>query len=102
MVESAKEGGGSLGTIEALRRVLGQAMTDRHVALAAGATSITHPAWNMASLVECWAAARLAAAQRRISMRAYDKIDQVIWQFVSSVLPPQKLPLTCSPETAPA
>jgi hypothetical protein len=39
-----------------------------------------------ASLVESWVGARLAATQRKISMRAYERIDAVIWQFIADTM----------------
>jgi hypothetical protein len=44
-----------------------------------------------ASLVESWVRARLAATQRKISMRAYERIDAMIWQFIADTIDPAEI-----------
>jgi hypothetical protein len=43
------------------------------------------------SLVEGWVRARLAATQRKISMRAYERIDAMIWQFIADTIDPAEI-----------
>jgi len=44
-----------------------------------------------ASLVESWVGARLAATQRKISIRAFERIDAVIWQFIADTIDPAEI-----------
>jgi hypothetical protein len=80
-----RQPGGANGAIDLQHAVLQQAKANKRttgVRKARGAD----PARIGASLVAGWVGARLAATQRRISMRAYEGIDAVIWQFVADTI----------------
>jgi hypothetical protein len=49
------------------------------------------PARVAASLVEGWVEARLAATQRKISIRTYERIDAVIWEFIADTIDPAEI-----------
>ena len=44
-----------------------------------------------ASLVESRVGARLAATQGKISIRAFERIDAVIWQFIADTIDPAEI-----------
>jgi hypothetical protein len=90
-VEAAREQRDRNGLIAASRSLLREAQADRHSALAAGANSKADPSWLAAALCENWAGALLATTERRISARAFDRVDRTIWEFVSEVLPPGQI-----------
>ena len=77
------------GAIDLHKAVLRQATADKRAV--GGHKARPDPARMAASLVESWVGARLAATQRRISMRAYERIDAVIWQFVADTIDPAEI-----------
>ena len=78
-----RQPGGANGAIDLQHAVLRQAKANKRTAASARGAD---PARIGASLVAGWVGARLAATQRRISMRAYEGIDAVIWQFVADTI----------------
>lgn len=73
-----------IGVLVALAR---DAMADRHAASALlGAQSLSDPKWNAAGIVETWANARLGYLSGRVSHRAFDKVDKLVFHFVTSTL----------------
>jgi hypothetical protein len=73
------------GAIDMLSLALRQATADKRAA-PRGSRRDCDPTRMAASLVESWVAARLAASRRKISMRAYERIDAVIWGFVADTI----------------
>ena len=80
-----RQPGGANGAIDLQHAVLRRAKAIKRTTRARKARG-ADPAGIGASLVAGWVAARLAATQRRISMRAYEGIDAVIWQFVADTI----------------
>jgi len=78
------------GAIDLQRAVLRQATADKR-AVGRRKARCSDPARMAASLVESWVGARLAATQRKISMRAYERIDAVIWQFIADTIDPAEI-----------
>jgi len=78
------------GAIDLQKAVLRQAIADKR-AVGRHKARLSDPARTAASLVESWVGARLAATQRKISMRAYDRIDAVIWQFIADTIDPAEI-----------
>ena len=78
------------GAIDLQKAVLRQATADKRRAGVHKARR-SDPARMAASLVESWVGARLAATQRKISMRAYERIDAVIWQFIADTIDPAEI-----------
>jgi hypothetical protein len=78
------------GAIDLQRAVLRQATADKR-AVGGHKARRSDPARMAASLVESWVGARLAATQRKISMRAYERIDAVIWQFIADTIDPAEI-----------
>ena len=73
--------------IDMLVLVVRDAAADRHsVSVQLGAHSLSDPKWNGAGIVETWGNARLAYLTGRISDRAFDKVDGVVFRFVTSTL----------------
>jgi len=95
---------GKSGEIRALQTVAKQATAERHIALDRGANSSKNSAWNLASLVESWAFARLAFIQGRVSAKAFDDIDAILWDFISDNLNPHEIAKICglTEETIPS
>jgi len=88
-----------------VRRVFSEATRERQMAVAHGASTITDTAWCAPALVETWAGARLGAIQRRISRKAFDRVDAAMFDLIMQTLSPQELahaiaenerPLRCS------
>ena len=78
------------GAIDLQKAALRQATADKRAAGGHKARR-SDPARMAASLVESWLGARLAATQRKISMRAYEKVDAVIWQFIADTIDPAEI-----------
>jgi hypothetical protein len=78
------------GAIDLQKAVLRQATADKR-AVAGYKARRSDPAGMAASLVESWVRARLAATERKISMRAYERIDAVIWQFIADTIEPGEI-----------
>jgi|SRR5215813_10406230 len=78
------------GAIDLQKAVLRQATADKR-AVGRHKARLSDPVRTAASLVESWVGARLAATQRKISMRAYDRIDAVIWQFIADTIDPAEI-----------
>jgi hypothetical protein len=78
------------GAIDLQKAVLRQATADKR-AVGGYKARRSNPAGMAASLVESWVRARLAASQRKISMRAYERIDAVIWQFIADTIDPAEI-----------
>jgi hypothetical protein len=72
--------------IDVLKVLARDAMADRHRAVALGAQSVNDPEWNAAAIVETWGCARLSYLTGRISHRAFDKVDALVFRFVTSKL----------------
>jgi hypothetical protein len=81
---------GANGAIDLQNAVLRQAKANKR-AKGGRKTRGSDPARMAASLVEGWVSARLAATQRKISMRAYEGIDAVIWQFIADTIDPAEI-----------
>jgi hypothetical protein len=85
-----RQPGGANGAIDLQNAVLRQATADKRAA-GRRSTQRSDTARMAASMLESWVAARLAATQRKISMRAYEKIDAVIWQFIADTIDPAEI-----------
>jgi hypothetical protein len=85
-----RQPGGANGAIDLQNTVLRQASADKRAAGGLKARR-SDPASVAASLVEGWVRARLAATQRKISMRAYERIDAVIWEFIADTIDPAEI-----------
>jgi hypothetical protein len=85
-----RQPGGANGAIDLQNAVLQQAKANKR-ATGGWKARGADPASMAASLVEGWVGARLAATQRKISMRAYEGIDAVIWQFIADTIDPAEL-----------
>jgi hypothetical protein len=85
-----RQPGGANGAIDLHHAVLQQAKANKR-ATGGWKARGADPASMAASLVEGWVGARLAATQRKISMRAYEGIDAVIWQFIADTIDPAEL-----------
>jgi hypothetical protein len=85
-----RQPGGANGAIDLQNAVLRQATADKRTAGRHSAQR-SDPARMAASMLESWVAARLAATQRKISMRAYERIDAVIWQFIADTIDPAEI-----------
>jgi hypothetical protein len=75
----------------AVHQVLQQAMQERHMAVAQGASSRTDPAWCRAALVETWAGARYGATSGRISKKNFDRVDAIMYDLITETLSPDEL-----------
>jgi hypothetical protein len=84
-----RQPGGANGAIDLQNAVLQQARANKRAARRKAQSS--DPGRMAASLVESWVSARLAATQRKISMRAYETIDAVIWQFIADTIDPAEI-----------
>jgi hypothetical protein len=80
-----RQPGGANGAIDLQNAVLRQASADRRAAGRLKARR-SDPTRVAASLVEGWVGARLAATQRKISIRTYERIDAVIWEFIADTI----------------
>ncbi|MFZ0854427.1 MAG: hypothetical protein WAO08_35165 [Hyphomicrobiaceae bacterium] len=78
------------GAIDLLSAALRQATADKRAA-PRGSQRDCDPTRMAAALVESWIGARLAASRRKISMRAYERIDAVIWSFVADTIDPAEI-----------
>jgi len=78
------------GAIDLQKAVLRQATADKR-AVGGHNARRSDPARMAASLVESWVGARLAATQRKISIRAFERIDAVIWQFIADTIDPAEI-----------
>jgi len=78
------------GAIDFQKAVLRQATADKR-AVGKRMAQRSDPARMAASLVESWVGARLAATQRKISIRAFERIDAVIWQFIADTIDPAEI-----------
>ena len=76
-----RQPGGGNAAIDLQNAVLRQAKVNKRTTKGWKARG-ADPARMAASLVEGWVSARLAATRRKISMRAYERVDAVIWQFI--------------------
>jgi hypothetical protein len=85
-----RQRGAANGAIDLQKAVLRQATADKR-AVGGHKARRSDPARIAASLVESWVGARLAATQRKISMRAYERIDAVIWQFIADTIDPAEI-----------
>ena len=85
-----RQPGGANGAIDLQNAVLQQAKANKR-ATGGRKPRGSDPARMAASLVEGWVSARLAATQRKISMRAYEGIDAVIWQFIADTIDPAEI-----------
>jgi hypothetical protein len=85
-----RQPGGANGAIDLQNAVLQQAKVNKRATGGRKARG-SDPARMAASLVEGWVSARLAATQRKISMRAYEGIDAVIWQFIADTIDPAEI-----------
>jgi hypothetical protein len=85
-----RQPGGANGAIDLQNAVLQQAKANKRATGGRKARG-SDPARMAASLVEGWVSARLAATQRKISMRAYEGIDAVIWQFIADTIDPAEI-----------
>src|SRR5690349_25078636 len=85
-----RQRGAANGAIDLQKAVLRQAAAHKR-AVAGYKARRSDPAGMAASLVESWVRARLAATQRKISMRAYERIDAVIWQFIADTIDPGEI-----------
>jgi hypothetical protein len=85
-----RQPGGANGAIDLHHAVLQQAKANKR-ATGGWKARGADPASMAASLVEGWVGARLAATQRKISMRAYEGIDAVIWQFIADTIDPAEI-----------
>src|SRR5262245_6365325 len=85
-----RQRGGANGAIDLQKAVLRQATADKR-AVGRHKARRSDPDMMAASLVESWVAARLAATHRKISMRAYERIDAVIWQFIADTIDPAEI-----------
>jgi hypothetical protein len=85
-----RQRGAANGAIDLQMAVLRQATADKR-AVRGHKAQRSDPARMAASLVESWVGARLAATQRKISMRAYERIDAVIWQFIADTIDPAEI-----------
>jgi hypothetical protein len=78
------------GAIDLLSAALRQATADKRAA-PRGSRRECDPTRMAAALVESWIGARLAASRRKISMRAYERIDALIWSFVADTIDPAEI-----------
>jgi hypothetical protein len=85
-----RQPGGANGAIDLQNAVLRQASADKRAAGRLKARR-SDPARVAASLVEGWVEARLAATQRKISIRTYERIDAVIWEFIADTIDPAEI-----------
>jgi hypothetical protein len=85
-----RQRGAANGAIDLQKAVLRQATAEKR-AVGRHKAPRSDPARMAASLVECWVGARLAATQRKISLRAYERIDAVIWQFIADTIDPAEI-----------
>lgn len=78
--------------VETLMALVKNATADRHAAAALlGPQSLTDPKWNAAGILEIWGNARLGFLTGRISHRAFDKVDALVFRFVTSRLGPARM-----------
>ena len=61
--------------------------------------SLTDPKWNAAGILEIWGNARLGFLTGRISHRAFEKVDALVFRFATATLGPARMDRWRDPES---
>jgi hypothetical protein len=71
---------------DAARNMLSHATRDRHNCVAKATGSLNDPEWLLAALSETWSNARIASLERRITAKAFCRVDAIIGKYLIAVL----------------